>query len=131
MKNTFVTASIATAMLIIGTFTFGASQATAGAYSSDQVIADQQHHYNKQQVLSFVDDAQVQNKLIELGVSPADAKLRIASMTNAELEAFNSQLNEMPSGGVVGTIVTVLVVVAVLDLMGITNVYPFIRPIGS
>ena len=131
MKNTFVTASIATAMLIIGTATFGANQAIAGVYSSDQVSADQQHHYNKQQVLSFVDDAQVQNKLIELGVSPADAKLRIASMTNAELEAFNSQLNEMPSGGVVGTIVTVLVVVAVLDLMGITNVYPFIRPIGS
>ena len=131
MKNTFVTASIATAMLIIGTSTFGANQAFAGVYSSDQVISDQQHHYNKQQVLSFVDDAQVQNKLIELGVSPADAKLRIASMTNAELEAFNSQLNEMPSGGVVGTIVTVLVVVAVLDLMGITNVYPFIRPIGS
>ena len=131
MKNTFVTASIATAMLIIGTATFGANQAFAGVYSSDQVISDQQHHYNKQQVLSFVDDAQVQNKLIELGVSPADAKLRIASMTNAELEAFNSQLNEMPSGGVVGTIVTVLVVVAVLDLMGITNVYPFIRPIGS
>ena len=50
-------------------------------------------------------------------------------MTNAELEAFNSQLNDMPAGGVVGTIVTVLVVVAVLDLMGITDVYPFIRPI--
>jgi hypothetical protein len=82
-------------------------------------------------VLAFVDNTQVQHKLIELGVSPADAKLRIASMTDAELDAFNSKLNELPSGGIVGTIVTVLVVVAVLDLMGITDVYPFIRPIGS
>lgn len=105
------------------------SQAVAGAYSSDQVIANQQFHYNKQQVLSFVSDAAVQNKLIELGVSPTDAQQRIANMTQEELNALNSQLNEMPAGGIVGTIVTVLVVVAVLDLMGITDVYPFINPI--
>ncbi|MBU1437120.1 MAG: PA2779 family protein, partial [Gammaproteobacteria bacterium] len=78
---------------------------------------------------SFVGDAAVQNKLIELGVSPADAQMRIANMTQDELNALNTQLNEMPAGGIIGTIVTVLVVVAVLDLMGITDVYPFIRPL--
>ncbi|MCH8537393.1 MAG: PA2779 family protein [Alkalimonas sp.] len=129
--NKIIKSSVVGAILVFGTLTFTMSQATAGIYTSDQVIADQQHQFNKQQVLSFVDDAQVQSKLMALGVSPADAKLRIANMTNAELEAFNSQLNDMPAGGVVGTIITVLVVVAVLDLMGITNVYPFIRPIGS
>lgn len=107
----------------------GLSQAMAGSYSSDQVIAQQQFQYNKQQVLSFVSDAAVQQKLIELGVSPADAEQRIANMTHDELNALNSQLNEMPAGGIVGTVVTVLVVVAVLDLMGLTDVYPFINPI--
>ncbi|WP_231732118.1 PA2779 family protein [Rheinheimera sp. EpRS3] len=124
MMNKFITASIATAILI-----FGMGQATAGVYSSEQVIANQQHQYNKQQVLSFVDSAEVQNKLIELGVNPDDAKQRIAAMTTAELDALNNELNDMPAGGIVGVIVTVLVVVAVLDLMGITDVYPFIRPI--
>ncbi len=107
----------------------GLSQAMAGSYSSDQVIAQQQFQYNKQQVLSFVSDAAVQQKLIELGVSPTDAEQRIANMTHDELNALNSQLNEMPAGGIVGTVVTVLVVVAVLDLMGLTDVYPFINPI--
>ena len=78
-----------------------------------------------------MDNAEVQQKLIELGVSPDDAKQRIAGMTIAELDALNSQLNEMPAGGIVGTIVTVLVVIAVLDVLGITDVYPFIRPINS
>ncbi len=73
----------------------------------------------------------MQQKLVQLGVSQQDAAQRIANMTDAELAALNSQLHEMPAGGVVGTIVTVLVVVAVLDLMGITDVYPFIRPINS
>ncbi len=124
--NKFLKASIASLIFI-----FSIGQATAGVFSSDQVIANQQHQYNKQQVLSFVDSAEVQSKLIELGVSPSEAKQRIANMTNQELEALNNEINEMPAGGIVSTIVTVLVVVAVLDLMGITDVYPFIRPIAS
>jgi hypothetical protein len=124
--NKFLKASLVSSMLI-----FSLGQATAGVYSSDQVIAKQQHQYNKHQVLSMVDNAEVQNKLVALGVNPDDAKQRIENMTNEELEALNSHLNDMPAGGIVGVVVTVLVVVAVLDLMGITDVYPFIRPIGS
>jgi hypothetical protein len=105
------------------------SQASAAVFSSEQVISNQQFNFNKQQVLSYVDSAEVQNKLIELGVSPADAKQRIANMTAEELNALNSQMNEMPAGGIVGVVVTVLVVVVVTDLMGLTDVYPFINPI--
>lgn len=126
MINRLLQASILV-MLVCG----GLGQAIAGVIGSDQVIASQQQQFNQQQILSFIDSSEVQAKLQQLGVSPADAKQRIANMTNEELTAFNNQLNEMPAGGVVGTIITVLVVVAVLDLMGITDVYPFIRPIGS
>ena len=122
--NKFLKASILCPMLVLGM-----SQASAAVFSSEQVIANQQFHFNKQQVLSYVDSAEVQNKLIELGVSPADAKQRIANMTAEELNALNSQMNEMPAGGIVGVVVTVLVVVVVTDLMGLTDVYPFINPI--
>lgn len=112
-------------------FIFGVGPASAGLYGSDAVVAQQQHQYSQQQVLALVDNAEVQQKLIELGVNADDAKQRIAAMTTAELDALNNQLNEMPAGGIVGTIVTVLVVIAVLDVLGITDVYPFIRPINS
>lgn len=122
--NKFLKASILCPMLVLGM-----SQPSAAVFSSEQVIANQQFNFNKQQVLSYVDSAEVQNKLIELGVSPADAKQRIANMTAEELNALNSQMNEMPAGGIVGVVVTVLVVVVVTDLMGLTDVYPFINPI--
>lgn len=122
--NKFLKASILCPMLVLGM-----SQASAAVFSSEQVIANQQFNFNKQQVLSYVDSAEVQNKLIELGVSPADAKQRIANMTHAELNALNTQMNEMPAGGIVGVVITVLVVVLVTDLMGLTDVYPFINPI--
>ncbi|GAA0664038.1 PA2779 family protein [Rheinheimera tangshanensis] len=123
--NKFLKASILCPVLV-----FGMSQANAAVFSSEQVMAKQQFNFNKQQVLSFVDSAEVQNKLIELGVSPADAKQRIANMTAEELNALNTQMNDMPAGGVVGAIVTVLAIIALLDLLGVTDVYPFINPIS-
>ena len=123
--NKFLKASILCPMFVLGM-----SQASAAVFSSEQVIAHQQFNFNKAQVLSFVDSAEVQNKLIELGVSPADAKQRIANMTAEELNALNTQMKEMPAGGVVGAIVTVLAIIALLDLLGVTDVYPFINPIN-
>jgi hypothetical protein len=114
---------------LAGSLLFVAGHAMADVVSSEQVLASQQFNYNKQQVMSFVNDAAVQNKLVALGVTPAVAQQRIANMTNDELIALNTQLNDMPAGGIVDTVVTVLVVVAVLDLMGLTDVYPFINPI--
>lgn len=124
MMNSFLKSTIAASVLL-----FSLGQATAGVYTSEQAISSQQYQYNKQQVLTLVNSAEVQQRLMTLGVSPAEAQMRVDSMTNDELITFNQQMNDMPAGGIVGTIVTVLVVVAVLDLMGITDVYPFIRPI--
>jgi hypothetical protein len=124
MMNSFLKSTIAASVLL-----FSLGHATAGVYTSEQAISSQQYQYNKQQVLTLVNSAEVQQKLMTLGVSPAEAQIRVDSMTNDELITFNQQMNDMPAGGIVGTIVTVLVVVAVLDLMGITDVYPFIRPI--
>jgi hypothetical protein len=101
----------------------------AGVFTSEKIIQFQQFDYNKQQVLNMIDDATVQHKLIALGVNADDALKRLAAMIPQEVTELNRQLNEAPAGGIVGTVVTVLVVVAVLDLMGITDVYPFIRPI--
>ena len=123
MLNKIIKITLASSLLFV------AGHAMADVVSSEQVLASQQFHYNKQQVMSFVNDAAVQNKLVALGVSPLVAQQRIANMTNDELTALNTQLNDMPAGGIVDTVVTVLVVVAVLDLMGLTDVYPFINPI--
>lgn len=101
----------------------------AGVYTSEQVIQSAQFNIDKKQVLGMFDEANVQDQLIALGVSKEDALVRLNAMTPYEISELNKQLNEAPAGGLVGTIVTVLVVVAVLDLMGITDVYPFIRPI--
>lgn len=102
----------------------------AANVSSATVIEQQRSAITKQQILTMVDSAEVQEKLVALGVSSDNAKSRINNLTNAELAQLNSQINNAPAGsGIIGTIFTVLVVVAVLDLLGITDAYTFIEPI--
>ncbi len=101
----------------------------AGVISSDSVMQLQQTQFEKQQIITMLDTQAVQDKLVALGVNRNDALQRIENMTASEINALNTQLHEAPAGGILGTIVTVLVVVAVLDLMGITDVYPFINPV--
>ncbi|WJG09058.1 PA2779 family protein [Aliiglaciecola sp. LCG003] len=104
----------------------------ADVVTSDSILAERGVAYNKQQILAMVSDTEVQNKLASLGVSQADAIARINNMTPDEVNALNQQLNDAPAGaGLIGVVVTVLVVVAVLDLLGVTDAYPFIRPVGE
>ncbi|UCX05534.1 PA2779 family protein [Shewanella glacialimarina] len=125
MRKILVVASVILTYLVCITGTY------AGVISSEQVIVQQQSIYNKQQVIEMLNNVEVQDKLVALGVSIEDAEIRIASMTDQELNQLNTQMNDMPAaGGIVGVVVTVLVVLVVLDLVGVTDVFSFIRPIN-
>ncbi|MEC8417980.1 MAG: PA2779 family protein [Pseudomonadota bacterium] len=120
--------------IVVGCFT--ATVLTAGsvhaeAISSDTVMQAQAANYNKQQLVAMVNRADVQSKLVGLGVDTNDAIARINAMTDSEIAQLNDEINQAPAGGIVGAVLTVLAVIAILDLAGVTDVYPFIRPISS
>ena len=108
-----------------------AGGAQAEAISSDTVMQTQAAQYNKQQLIDMVSRADVQSKLVGLGVDSDDAIARINAMTDSEIAQLNAEINQAPAGGVVGAVLTVLAVIAILDLAGVTDVYPFIRPISN
>lgn len=112
-------------------FLLGTSNVKAEAISSDSVMQTQSAQYNKQQLLAMVSREDVQNKLMSLGVDSNDAVARINGMTESEIAKLNQELNQAPAGGVVGAVLTVLAIIAILDLVGVTDVYPFIRPVNS
>jgi len=108
-----------------------AGSVQASAISSDTVMQTQAAQYNKLQLIEMVNRADVQDKLVSLGVDSSDAIARINGMTDAEIAQLNAEINEAPAGGIVGAVLTVLAVIAILDLAGVTDVYPFIRPISN
>jgi hypothetical protein len=67
----------------------------------------------------------VQKQLVALGVNPADARDRVAALTDQELKQLQDRINELPAGGdaFLAVLGAVLVVLIVLELVGVTNVF--------
>ncbi len=84
---------------------------------------------DRQQQINRIDDVlardNVKSVLIDLGVDPVDASARVRSLTDAELATLDSQLAELPAGGVgfVELVGIVAIVLIVLEVLGVTNVF--------
>lgn len=78
-------------------------------------IADIQHELSRQDV---------QQAMITMGVDPAQAGARVASLSDAELAQLADQLDTLPAGGdVLALIGAVFVVLLILELVGVINIF--------
>lgn len=105
--------------------------AQATMIGTPEVIAEQQQQVDRQQLLTMLDDQDVQKKLESMGVEREQVEKRINSLTPAELAQFNQQLDQAPAGGgVVGVIVLFLVVFIITDMLCATNIFNFVNCIN-
>ncbi len=70
--------------------------------------------------------------MIELGVDPAEATARVAGLSDAEIRKIAGRIDQLSAGqGVVGTIIgaalVVFLVLLVTDILGLTDIFPFVR----
>ena len=73
--------------------------------------------------------ADVQARLEKLGVNAADARDRVASLTDEDAARLAGQIDQAPAGGIIGVILFVFFVLLVTDILGFTKVFPFTRSI--
>lgn len=105
--------------------------AQAAMIGTPEVIAEQQQQVDRQQLLTMLEDQEVQKKLESMGVDRTQVEKRINSLTPAELAQFNQQLDQAPAGaGVVGIIVLFLVIFIITDMLCATNIFNFVNCIN-
>lgn len=104
----------------------------AAMVDNDQLIAQTQHDITKQEVLSNLDRQDVQDQLVAMGVDVNDAKQRIAQMNDQELAQIAQDFEQMPagSGGIIGALLVVFIVLVVTDMLGATDVFGFVHDIN-
>jgi hypothetical protein len=78
---------------------------------------------------AFLDRDEVRTKLEAHGVRAADVQARVAALTDEEASLMAARIEELPAGGVVGLILTVFLVLLITDLLGLTKVFPFTKPV--
>lgn len=105
-----------------------APSAQAGMIGTQQVIAEQAAAEQRAELRSMLQREDVREQLTAWGVDPQVAEARIDTLTQEELATLSAKMDEMPAGGsVVGAVVFVFLVLLITDILGLTDVFPFVR----
>jgi hypothetical protein len=79
----------------------------------------------QERVAAFLAREDVQRQFQALGVSPADAAARVASLTESELQQLSSRIDSLPAGaGALEIVLVVLLILVILELVGAIDIFP-------
>jgi hypothetical protein len=111
---------------------FTAITAKAGIIGTEAVLNTLQGEKSRLRITAFLDRQEVREAFIQKGIDPAQAKNRVASLTDQEISQICKTLDQLPAGGdgigtVVGAVVLVFIILLLTDILGFTNVFPFVK----
>ena len=114
------------------TTTVSVSVARAELVTTDQVIAEVSQEELRARVVGFLQRDDVIQELRELGVDPQEATNRVAALSDRELQIIAGRLAKLPAGegaveAVLGAALFIFIVLLITDLLGLTDVFPFVR----
>ncbi len=112
-------------VLVWGLVLAGFSSAAHGAIVGTQAVTQAEiREVRLARVDTLLAQDRVADAMVQLGVDPSDARLRAASLTDAELAQLEGRLESLPAGGDALTILgIVFLVLLVLDLTGVINIF--------
>lgn len=73
-------------------------------------------------VETYLAREEVRLQMEAMGVDPALAAERLASLTDVQLQQLSLNIQEAPAGGALGVVIAVLVIILLLEILGITNI---------
>ena len=97
----------------------------AGMIGTQDIAAAAEMDNKREDVRSFTARADVSQALLDLGVDANDIEQRINGMTDAEILELHENIDNLPAGqSVLGTIIGLLVIFMLLDVAGVTDIFP-------
>jgi hypothetical protein len=74
----------------------------------------------------------IKNALISQGIDPMEAKARVDSLSDSEVIEVADKIEQLPAGGgafgaVIAASVIVFLVLLITDILGHTDVFPFVK----
>ena len=92
------------------------------------VIDQQQAVIDRGKLLAALSRDDVKEQLVAMGVDPQAARERVASLSDEELQSLNGHMQELPAGGdILGVAVFIFLVLLITDILGYTDVFPFVK----
>ena len=124
--------SIAILVIVaLSTFSIISAPAHAAMVNTAEILKQNQHNLARKRINMFLDRSEVHKHLVAWGVNPEEAKARVDSLTDQEIEKIAARIDQLPAGGglgaIVGAALIVFIVLLVTDILGFTDVFSFVK----
>ncbi|MBE9555845.1 MAG: PA2779 family protein [Proteobacteria bacterium] len=118
------------ALMMAVTMPLGVAQ--AALVGTDQVVAPSQAEADRTRVAAFIAREDVRGEMRKMGVDPDEAKRRVAVMSDVEIQRVAARIDETPAGqsaagAIVGAVVLIFIILLVTDMLGLTDIFPFVK----
>jgi hypothetical protein len=118
--------------VLVGMLTGPIDAARAALVSTEQAIAGEAAGGERERVAAFLAREEVRVQMAALGVDPAEAARRVGGLSDAEVQRIAGELDRLPAGqgavgAVIGAALLIFIVLLITDLLGLTDVFPFVR----
>jgi len=124
------TIAIVSCLLMLGTGL--PIPARAALVSSEQLLQGESTARDK--IGAFLVRAEVQRQLVARGVDPTEVRARVSALSDDQARDLAARIDQLPAGGdgvgdVLGVLLLIFVILLITDILGLTKVFPFTRPI--
>jgi hypothetical protein len=105
--------------------------AQAAMIGNEQIINQSLSVQTRDSLRQLFEQDTARQQLQAWGVSPDRINTRINSLTDAELARINQQVGDLNAGGnVLGILLVIFIVFVITDVIGATDIFPFIHPVN-
>ena len=102
--------------------------ASAALVGTETVVNAAQVQQSRERVQSTLNRDDVKAQLMARGVDPAQVQARLDSLTDGEAQTLAAKMDQLPAGGDgLGLLVFIFIVLLITDIMGFTNIFPFVK----
>lgn len=104
------------------------TMAQAQMITTDTAIERAAPQMDRSSLMAELQKDEVRSEIIRLGVSPEEAEARLAALSDAEVKAMLTEIDEKRAGaGIAETIGTIFIILLITDLLCLTRLFNFTR----
>ena len=102
--------------------------AHAAVIGTEAVVSAQQAEIDRTRVQSLLGRAEIKQQLLAAGVDPSQVSARVDALNDNEVHQLAAKIDQLPAGGDgLGALVFVFIVLLITDILGFTDVFPFVK----
>lgn len=102
--------------------------AQAAMIQTQEIAARQTAELDKARISQFLAQGEIRDHLLRQGVSPDELTARLNALSPAEAADLAQRIDALPAGGssILGVALFIFLVLLFTDIMGFTQIFPFV-----